>query len=196
MNATTTGTHGPTPGPDFFLNTQLKSPRQHRGASASTDNSTTLAPGNMNAMDILHSAASMELLAEQARQAAKTQNTSGVGGWDQVQQQGGLSNASQLGAATNLYQRSNLQGYRQAQYLSNNQLHPYLKTKDAVPMRNMQHGVHKDPPDTTVNAKGVARSVLLSNMWVYFRSRDYEGISSGYKAVSASIVAPRIACDF
>ena len=60
-------------------------------------------------------------------------------------------------------------------------------------MHNMQQDVQKNPVDTTYHAKGVARSILLSNMWVYFRSNDYEGISNGYKAVSTSIATPRVA---
>ena len=60
-------------------------------------------------------------------------------------------------------------------------------------MHNMQQDVQKNPVDTTHYAKGVARSILLSNMWVYFRSNDYEGISNGYKAVSKSIATPRVA---
>ena len=101
-------------------------------------------------MDILHSAASMELLAEQARQ------------------QEALANMHQPGAATSVYHPSTMQGHWQAQHLSNNSPYPYLQTN----------------ADKTYHAKGVARSILLSNMWVYFRSNDYEGISNGYKVVS------------
>ena len=107
-----------TLGPEFFLNMQMQTPQQPRGASSGTNNSTTLAPGGMDAMDILHSAASMELLAEQAWQAAEDKNTLGIGG--QVMQQEALAN---------MHQPSTLQGRWQTQHLSNNSPYYYPQTK-------------------------------------------------------------------
>ena len=123
-----------TLGPEFFLNMQMQTPQQPRGASSGTNNSTTLAPGGLDGMDILHSAASMELLAEQARQ------------------QEALANMHQPGAATSVYHPSTMQGHWQAQHLSNNSPYPYLQTN----------------ADKTYHAKGVARSILLSNMFMQY----------------------------
>ena len=155
-----------TLGPNIFMNMQIQTPQLPRDASAGTNNSTTLAPGGLDGMDILHSAASMELLAEQARQASNDQKTFRTGG--HLMQQEALANMHQPGAATSVYHPSTMQGHWQAQHLSNNSPYPYLQTN----------------ADKTYHAKGVARSILLSNMWVYFRSNDYEGISNGYKVVS------------
>ena len=171
-----------TLGPEFFLNMQMQTPQQPRGASSGTNNSTTLAPGGLDGMDILHSAASMELLAEQARQASNDQKTFRTGG-----------HLMQQEALANMHQPSTFEGRWQAQHLPNNSPYYYPQTNAVVAMHNMQQDVQKNPVDTSRHAQGVARSILLSNMWVYFRSNDYEGISNGYKAVSTSIATPRVA---
>lgn len=183
--------------------------QQQSPPNISTNNIMALQGGRINTMqdvqaiDLLRSAASMELLSdknlsslhtiqqgrllaqqdqkeqEQRQRAAALLSHQQQQFFVQQQAHAAASLAHQQ-AAFNQHQHNLLSGYAVAPSQIQQQQQLLLQQQ-----QQQQQQLH-----SRCNVKAVARSLLLSNMWVYFRDQDYQGIAQGY------IAAQQLNLDF
>ena len=168
--------------------------QNHLHANIATNNIMAMQGGGTNAMrdtqaiDLLRSAASLELLSENNMPALQSLRQGELLAQQQRQQAAALlahqhQQQQQLLVQQQVQAAASLANQRNAfEHSQRNILSGYA----APPSQIHQQQVILDPKR---NVKAVARSLLLSNMWVYFRDQDYQGIAQGYIAVSKNIAA-------